>query len=66
MSIEADEQAKAALAKADANGTSQRCAICGKPYSPFGFGFIQTGVLPRPPLKWACRDHRAEVDALRS
>lgn len=46
------------LAKHDADGTSQRCLICTKPNSPFGFG------LPPRPTIWACLLHRAQVDAL--
>jgi hypothetical protein len=46
------------LAKHDADGTSQRCLICAKPNSQFGFG------LPPRPITWACLAHRAQVDAL--
>lgn len=49
--------AAAALAAHDADGTSQRCTVCDKPNSPFGFG------LPPQVTTWACLDHRAEVDA---
>lgn len=47
------------LARDDAAGTSQRCAICNKPYSPFGFGLP-----PRVPV-WACGEHRSQVDAMK-
>lgn len=53
---EADARTRAII-RDDANGTSQRCHICQKPYSPFGFG------LPPKPAIWACRDHRAQLDA---
>ena len=36
---------------------AQRCAVCGKPDSPFGFTATDRSVL------WACREHRAEIDA---
>jgi hypothetical protein len=44
--------------QADAAGTSQRCMICSKPNSPFGFGLP-----PRKPA-WACGNHRAKVAGL--
>jgi len=57
MTPDEETAAKArALARDDANGTAQRCNVCGKPYSPFGFGLP-----PKIPV-WACRDHR---DSLR-
>jgi flagellar biosynthesis GTPase FlhF len=40
------------LARDDANGTSQRCHVCDKTYSPFGYG------LPPKVPQWACREHR--------
>jgi hypothetical protein len=61
----AKRQAEAAtkargLARDDANGTSQRCAICNRPYSPFGFGMP-----PRIPI-WACGEHRNHLAGMRT
>ena len=38
---------------ANPNDDPQLCAVCGKLYSPFGFG----------ERLWACGEHRAQVDA---
>jgi len=61
---EAKRQADAAaklrgLARDDANGTSQRCGVCNKPYSPFGFGMP-----PAIPI-WACGEHRSHLAGMR-
>lgn len=50
------QHAADALARRDADGTSQRCAVCAKPYSPFGFG------LPPDKILWACLAHRTELN----
>ena len=48
------------IARDDANGTSQRCAVCNRPYSPFGFGLP-----PAIPI-WACGEHRSHLAGMRT